>query len=262
MRFGKSKDEAAQEPGRGTGGDFIRYLKEGATTLRILQEQEDWKYYWEHFSPAGFSFPCSGEEDCPGCTSDNEKMSKVSRKIAFNALNSFNGVEYVNVWKVGPMVSEKLENRIKRFDTITDRDYTITKYKTGGDRWDFDVEGSTPTPVDLRTADWKDIEAMLQQAWDDAWGDPNQAAANRAASAQPAPAAVAAPAARRAAVVAATPAVDTEEPPFEEKVYQEADLRALDHGVLLKVIKDDMYMVPPSSLTTTDAVVDWLMQLQ
>ena len=49
--------------------------------------------------------------------SDNEKMKKVSRKIAFNVLDSFNGAEYVNVCKVGPMVADKLENRFKRFDT-------------------------------------------------------------------------------------------------------------------------------------------------
>jgi len=265
MRFGSSKDEAATEPSRGgSGGDFIRYLKDGSTTMRILQEQDEWKYYWEHFSPAGFSFPCPRKpsdpvEDCPGCASDNEKMSKVNRKIAFNALTSFNGVEYVNVWKIGPMVADKLENRIKRFDTITDRDYTITKYKTSGDRWDFDVEGATPTPVDLRKQDWKDIEALLQQAWDDAWGDPATAAANTKASAT----ATEAPRSNaKRPTIAPAPVVDDEEPPFEEKVYQEADLRALDYEVLLKMIKDDMNIEPPAKMTTSDQVVDWLMELQ
>jgi len=73
VRFGKSKTEAAEEPGRGGGGDFIRYLKDGSTTFRILQEQDEWVYFWEHFSPAGFSFPCPRSADdpvemCPGCT--------------------------------------------------------------------------------------------------------------------------------------------------------------------------------------------------
>jgi hypothetical protein len=259
VRFGKSKDEAAAEPARGgSGGDFIRYLKEGSTTLRIVQEQDEWKYYWEHFSPAGFSFPCSGEADCPGCTSDNEKMKKVSRKIAFNALNSFNGVEYVNVWKVGPMVGDKLENRIKRFDTITDRDYTITKYKGSGDRWDFDVEGSTPTPVNLRKEDWKDIEAMLQQSWDEAWGNPDLARVNMQATEAAPLEGTAGPQRARVTIAPA----QSEEPPFEEKVVQEADLRKLDHGVLLKMIKDDMGLEPPVTLVTTDAVVDWLLALQ
>jgi hypothetical protein len=256
MRFGKSKDEAQEEPGRGGGGgDFIKYLKEGNTTFRILQEQEEWKYYWEHFSPEGYSFPCPRDVDdpiemCPGCSSDNEKMKKVSRKIAFNALHSFNGTEYVDVFKIGPMVSDKLENRIKRYGTITDRDYTISKYKSSGDRWDFDVEGGTPTPVDLRKEDWKDIEAMLQQAWDDAWNSPE-----KKVWAEPEE-----PASRPRVSIA--PAPQSEEPPFEEKVYKEADLRKLDHEVLLKLIKDEMDVVPPATLVTTDAVVDWMMDLQ
>jgi hypothetical protein len=258
VRFGKSKEEADQEPARGGGGgDFIRYLKEGATTIRILQEQEEWKYYWEHFSPANFSFPCSGEADCPGCTSDNDKMKKVSRKIAFNALNSFNGVEYVNVWKVGPTVADKLENRIKRFNTITDRDYTITRYKSSGDRWDFDVEGDVPTPVNLRKEEWKDIEAMLQQSWDEAWGNPdlarvNQQATEMAAEPQAEP--------RRGRMTIAPQ--QSEQPPFEEKVVAEGDLRKMDHPDLLKLIKAEMDLEPPATLVTTDSVVDWMLDLQ
>lgn len=263
MRFGKSAAEAAEEPSRAGGsGDFIRYLKEGQTTFRILQEQEEWVYYWEHFSPAGFSFPCprgpeDPEADCPGCDSDNEKMKKVSRKIAFNVLNSFNGVEYVNAFKIGPMVADKLENRIKRFGTITDRDYTITKYKGSGDRWDFDVEGDMPSEVNLRKEDWKDIEALLQQAWDDAWGDTDQARANRQPAAQ-------APREEPAAPESKRPTIAPEEPPFEkpEKVYQERELRKMEHMELVTLINKDMGLVPPNNLTTSDQVVDWLMNIQ
>ena len=270
MRFGKSADEAQQEPSRTAGsGDFIRYLKEGTTTFRILQEPDEWTYYWEHFSPAGFSFPCPrGKDDpkdmCPGCSSDNEKMAKVSRKIAFNILNSFNGTEYVNAFKIGPMVSDKLDNRYKRFGTVTDRDYTITKYKTGQDRWDFDVEGGTPTPIDLRKEDWKDIEALLQQAWDDAWGDPNQAQANLQASSTPAVATPAVTSKTGRVTIAATPKPQPEEPPFEEAEveYKEADLRAMDRDLLINMIQTDMKMSPPSTLKTTDAIVDWLLELQ
>jgi len=261
MRFGKSAEEAAEEPSRGGGGGrFIRYLKEGDNTFRILQEPTEWKYYWEHFSPAGFSFPCPRDKDdpedmCPGCSSDNERMKKVSRKIAFNVLHSFNGNEYVDAMKIGPMVSEKLDNRYKRFGTVTDRDYTVTKYKTGADRWDFDVEGGTPTPIDLRKEDWKDIEAMLQAAWDDAWGDPNQAQANLQASNAPAPE-------PKRPTIAPAPK-QSEEPPFDgEKAYNEADLRRMDHTDLVKLINDEMKMIPPSTLQTSDAVVDWLMELQ
>jgi|KBSMisStandDraft_5_1062788.scaffolds.fasta_scaffold65631_5 hypothetical protein len=260
MRFGKSAEEAAEEPGRGGGGgNFIKYLKPGDNTVRILQEPTEWKYYWEHFSPAGFSFPCPRDKDdpmemCPGCASDNEKMKKVNRRIAFNVLHSFNGNEYVDAMKIGPMVAEKLDNRYKRFGTVTDRDYTITKYKTSSDRWDFDVEGNTVTPVDLHKEEWKDIEALLQQAWDDAWGDPNQAAANKQASESTQ--------ALKLPTIAPTPK-QSENPPFEEeKVYNEADLRHMQFSDLVVLVQEQMKMSPPTTLKTPDAVVDWLMELQ
>jgi hypothetical protein len=265
MRFGKSAAEAAEEPGRGSGGDYIRYLKDGDQTFRILQEPDEWVYYWEHYTPGGVSFPCPRDasdpiENCGGCSSTNDRVKKPSRKIAFNILHSFNGTEYVDAMKIGPMVSEKLENRYKRFGTVTDRDYTITRFKTQQDRYDFDVEGSTPTPVDLHKSEWKDIESMLAKAWDDAWGESDQAKANRLAIEN----APAEPTATVRPTIAPTPVVQPEEPPFEkpEDVFQEADLRKMSHGALLALIKSSMKLVPPSTLTTTDAVVDWLMELQ
>src|SRR4249919_133666 len=106
MRFGKSAKEAKKEPAKGGSGDFMRYIKDGDQTFRILQEQEDWVYYWEHYNPMGYSFPCNdtdpdnpNPEGCPGCSSDVEKMKVPSRKIAFNVLQSYNGQEYVNVYK-------------------------------------------------------------------------------------------------------------------------------------------------------------------
>ena len=244
MRFGKSKEEAEREPNRagGGGGDFIKYLQEGDTTFRIMDEPNEWAYYWEHFSPEGFSFACNDEDDCPGCTSDSEKMKKVSRKIAFNVLQSYQGRDYVNVYKVGPMVTEKLENRYQRLDTLKDRDYTIRKYKTSADRWDFDVEGNTPTPVDFSQYEKKNVEKMLLEQWQEHWG-----------GGQPQPA-------RRATIA---PKVQPEEPPFEqEKVYKEADLRSMDLPGLQTLLKDDMGLTPPATLESTDAVVNWLMELQ
>jgi len=251
MRFGKSAKEAREEPNRGGSGDWIRYLKEGDTTFRIIQEPDDWTYYWEHFSPAGFSFPCNNEETCPGCTSDNEKLSKVSRKIAFNVLQSVNGTDYVNVFKVGPTVGDKLENRFKRFGTVTDRDYTITRYKTSADRWDFEVEGGTPSPIEIEKYALRDVESMLAESWEDAWGDGDQARANRQAETP-------APAARGRMTIAKT---QSEEPPFEDKVYQEADLRKMIPEDLLAIISKELQVEPPEALVTTDDLVDWMLNM-
>ena len=267
MRFGKSAQEAAEEPGRGgQGGDFIRYLKDGDTTLRILQEPDEWTYWWEHFDQGrNISYPCPRGandpiEDCPGCSSENEKTAKVGRKIGFNVLTSWNGTEYVNAFKVGPTVADKLKNRHTRLNTITDRDYTITRYKTTADRYDFDVEGGTPTPVNLRKEEWKDIEEMLVGAYEDAWGDGPQAQANR--QGEPREAAVAAKV-KRAAIAPQPVAVAPEEPPFEpEKVYAEEELRAMAVEDLLVLVKSNLALQVPDGLSTSNEVVDWLLTQQ
>ena len=63
--------------------------------------------------------------------------------------------------------------------------------------------------------------------------------------------------------IAATPKVQPQDPPFEEeKAYNEADLRSMDHTDLVHLIENEMKMVPPSTLGTSDAVVDWLLELQ
>jgi hypothetical protein len=259
MRFGKSAKEAAEEPGRaGSGGDFIRYLKDGDTTFRLLQEPDDWTYYWEHFSPMGFSFPCSNEDDCYGCVSDNEKMKKAQRRIAFNVIQGYNGTDYVNVFKVGSTVADKLKNRFNRFGTVTDRDYTVTRIKTG-DRYDFDLDGAAPTPVDVTKFELKDVEALLQSSWDEAWGEGGQGTAGVREPRNPKPDQ---PPAQKRITIAPQPKSD--EPPFEppETVYQEADLRAMTYEELVTLVKNDLGDTPPEGCTTAPQVVDWLLSIQ
>jgi hypothetical protein len=238
-------------------------MRDEPITMRILQEPDEWVHFWEHFPPVGPGFPCNNEPDCPGCTSTNEKTKKPSKKVGFNMLHSFNGQEYVDAFKIGPMVADKLENRFKRLGTITDRDYTLTRYKTKQDRYDFDVEAGQVAPVDLHKAEWKDIESMLADAWNDVWGDTPQAQA-RAQVVQSAPEETpAAPAPRRPVIAPTTTPVAQDEPPFEgaEIEYKEADLRAMSHGALLALIKSSMQLEPPASLITTNSVVDWLMEI-
>lgn len=272
MRFGKSAAEAAEEPSRGgSGGDFIKYLKNGDTTFRIIEEPDDWTYYWEHFNPAGFSFPCPREvndpiEDCPGCSSDIEKMSKVSRKVAFNVLEGYNGQDYVNAYKVSNTLAEKLKNRFARQGTITDRDYTITKFKTSGDRTDFDLDGQLPSPVDVSKYDKKDIEQMLVDSYNEQWGNPAVAreTATKAAQATQESTVVAkvrglsvAPAPTPVQVVPQDPPSDPETQ--QEKEVKEEDLRQMSFEEITLLVKSEVGDPIPAEADTTDKVVDWLM---
>ena len=147
-------------------------------------------------------------------------------------------------------MADKLKNRYSRFGTVTDRDYTITRYKTSGDRWDFDVEGGTPHRWTPRKDELKDIEEMLAAVLGRAWGDPNRPRRNLQAS-HVAKESRSSPVKR--ATIAPQKLAWHRGAPFEEKVYREADLRAMDYGSLLVMIKRDMELTRPATLTTTDA---------
>lgn len=167
MRFGVSADEAKEDKRfQKSGGKYINRLKEGDNTLRILQEPKEWLHFAEHFNPTGFSFPCNGEDNCPGCTSTVEKMKGTSPQVAFNAKSG----EYVNVYAIPRRLADKLQLRFDRIGTVTDRDYTITKYKNSSDKVDYEVEGDLPAPL-LDVPELRDIEQLLQDAWDESWGD-------------------------------------------------------------------------------------------
>lgn len=261
MKFGKSWDEVNAEPT--TTGGFMKYFKDGDTTFRIIQEPKDWVGYWEHFNPGGFPFPCTGDrKTCPGCTSDNEKMKKASRKIAVNVLEG----EYVNVYKLPKTLADKLANRAERAKpkaTIMDRDYTISRFKSG-DKVEYDIEGGDKSPVDLTNIELKDVEEMLQEAYNDSWGDSAKAQGTRDANEQ----------ANSEELLKAKlehqRSLQGDEPPFEQPPviegageYDEKDLRAMDKSGILAVCDKEGLTVPSEvQLQDVDSIVEWLLVQQ
>lgn len=272
MRFGKTAAEAELDTrGTGAGGSFIRYLRNGDNTFRILQEPHEWVYFWEHFNPGGRSFPCTNEPNCPGCNSDVEKMKRPGRRAAFNTLRSWEGKEYVDVYGIPSTLAEKLKNRAARVGSITDRDYTITKFKTAGDKVDYDIEADPPQPL-AQQPELKDIEPLLAQSYNEAWGTPETAAVTRAAAAQ----------AERESDVAAKVAahkmavqsqLQTDVPPSEpesenvpmdsgeDTVVTEAELREMPLIRLLKFC-DSNGLDVPEGLDSVDGIVDWMLATQ
>ncbi len=254
MRFGKSAEETANETSRG-GGDYIRYMKTGDTTLRILQEPSDWTYFWEHFIQGSGSFPCTNErETCPGCTSDNDRVRKAGKKAVFNALQTYNGTEYVNAWKVPITLADKLKNRFERNGTIVDRDYTISKYKGSGDKIDFDVEAaSAPSKVDMSQYEFKDVEELLYTSYTEMWGDPDTPAAEPQKKIEEKPKED--PWAKHAG----------EDPPSEassdanaEVTVTEEQLRGMTVKELKMMCLEQLDEVPPAEADTPDRIVDWM----
>jgi len=257
MRFGQKPEEAAQDTRSTGGGNWMKYMKDGDTTFRVVQEPDEWTYWWEHFA-GKLSFPCTNDRDtCPGCRSDNEKVAKASRKVSFNVLEG----EYVNVYKVPPLLADKLKLRFDRLGTITDREYTITRYKTAGDKIEYDVEGSTPKEINVSKLELKDVEEMLAAAYNEAWGDSNKAKATQQASAD------AEADAKLKEKMAKAAAEQPQDPPSKpstdakaegETEVSEAELRAMSFRQLLAfLVKEEIDL--PEEIDNTNDAVDWLM---
>jgi len=276
MKFGKSYNSADEATSTGGGGgDWMKYFKNDATTFRILQEPGDWVEYWEHFNPGGFPFPCTGDrKTCPGCTSSNEKMQKASKKIAFNVLEG----EWVNVYKVPKTVADKLHSRSERIGTITDRDYTIykiqSKNRDGSTKTDYDVEGNDKIPVAIAELEpkFKDMEKMLADAYEQAWGDDSKAAETKAGNeydeAQSGLKAKLAAAQQREWTEGKKEDIpdwavkdDTATETDDTNEYDEADLRAMDKSGILAVCDKEGLQVPNDvQQRDVNGIVDWLLE--
>jgi hypothetical protein len=272
MKFGKSWDEAQQESTGGSG--YLKYFKNDETTFRVLQEPSEWVAYWEHFNPGGFPFPCTQDRNtCPGCTSKNEKMKKANRRVAFNVLEG----EYVNAYKVPKTVADKLANRAERSPsgTVTDRDYTIYKIKSknadGSTKVDYDVEGQDRVPVDVNALrdQFADIEELLQEAFNESWGDSDKAAQTRAKNEE-----TEGEDDLRSKLKSAherewkdsdaddmPPWAKGEDSTPDTAEYDEADLRKMDKAGILAVCDKEGLQVPSDvQQLEVDGIVDWLLE--
>lgn len=262
MKFGQSADEAANDT-RGSGSAYMKYFKDGDTVIRLLDEPSAWLYWWDHFDPSGFSYPCTNERDtCPGCTSPSEKVKRASRKISFHVLEG----DFINVYKVPPVLADKFKLRFERTGTVTDRDYMVTRYKTGsGDKkkTEYDLEASPPDHKDLSKYELQDMEEMLAQQYDEIWGDSKKVAATKRKQAE----------AEQEAVlkdkVESQEKGQPEDPPSEpstdrapvEGEYTEHYLRSLGFPTLVALLVKEGKPVP-DTVSNTDELVDWIIANQ
>lgn len=275
MRFGEKWDPNA-EPEESTGtSDYLRYFKNAETTFRIAQETDEWVDYWEHYNPNGFPFPCTRDrKTCPGCTSNNEKMKRANKRVAVNVLEG----EWVNAYKLPKTVAEKLYNRAQRVGTICDRDYTIYKLQSknadGTTKTEYDVEGGDKVPVDVAALrpKFRDIEQILTNMYDQAWGNPD--AAMQTQDAAKSDQNVTSLRDRlKAQQMSTTEQMkeDRPEPPWASgetpdpkpkgEMWTEDELRDLKFEEILIVCKKEGMDVPDELVDDgkTDAVVDWLL---
>ena len=188
MRFGKSAAEAAEEPGRGgSGGDFIRYLKDGDTHVPHPAGARRVDLLLGALHPGGVLLPVpTGRddpiEDCPGCSVDNEKMKKVLAEDRVQRAALLQRQRVRGRHEDRPdgerEAGEPLQAASARSPTVTTRSPSTRppgplRLRRGGQH--AHPGGPAQGGVEGHRG------ACCQQAWDDAWGDPNQAEANRQA---------------------------------------------------------------------------------
>jgi hypothetical protein len=169
MRFGTAKKDAVDD--YSGDGLYLRTFKDGDTTVRFLEETDDWIQFREHYTRDRKSFPCTGDKwSCPGCTSDDEEVSRSSRKYACNVYVVKGG--YVAPYRIPITLAKKMFTRSERNDgTVLNRDYTVMKTGKGMDT-DYDVEQDDKYTMDVKTLlkDGQDIEEILQASFNEIWG--------------------------------------------------------------------------------------------
>lgn len=166
MRFGTKKSEAVDDE---DFQPYLRGLKPGDTEVRFLYEVDDWIQYREHFANKR-SFPCTQDDNCGGCNSDDKDEKRASKKYATNLYLGEKDV--VLPFKLPMTLAKKLFARAERNGgEITDRDYILIREGKGFDT-EYDVDYGERSRVDINKlrADALDIEEILTNSYEEAWG--------------------------------------------------------------------------------------------
>ena len=167
MKFGVRKEEA---PDVGGGdGLYLRGFKDGDTTVRFLEEVNDWIEFREHYTADRRSFPCTRQDDCPGCTSDDDKVKESVRKYAVNLQVVRSSNSYVAPHRIPVGIMKKMETRSERNEgTILNRDYIIMRSGKNFDT-EYDVEADDKYDVNIKALrkDATDIEEVFSSMYEE-----------------------------------------------------------------------------------------------
>lgn len=167
VSFGTKKKNAIVSGGDGV---WLRNFQRGDTTVRFIDEPDEWIVFKEHYNSDKHWFPCSGETSCPGCSSDDEQQRRKSTKYATNLYLVKSGE--VRPFKIPISLANALERRAERNGgTIVNRDYAILKSGTGLETsYDVDQEAKYELDVKPLRAQAHDIEKILLDRWNEVVG--------------------------------------------------------------------------------------------
>lgn len=171
MRFGKKFDERdASRASTDTSDRWIKYFKNGDTEVVFLDDLDEWTGYWEHFDPTvQRSYPCTNNKNsCPGCTSDNERTAKASKRYLVNCIVD----GYVDLYKIPSSLINRAKRLRDKYETLTNHSFVITRVGTGMSNTEYDMDAEDA--VRIKRADYEDKvqdhEEALRQAYIEVFG--------------------------------------------------------------------------------------------
>lgn len=140
--------------------------------VRFLEDPEEWTKFLEHYSQGTKFFPCTQDDTCQGCNSDNDQLKRASTRYAANVLDVKNA--RVIPLKMPIDLANRVINKCDRNGgTLLNRDFTLIRTGTGMNDTVYDVENEDRTEIDISRyrKDFKDIIKVLEDIYTGVWGD-------------------------------------------------------------------------------------------
>lgn len=148
---------------RGGGNNALYRLKADTTVkVRFLQEPKDWHEAWYHFIDSKFSW-CSQMRSCPGCSVGNRARKIVLANAVIMHSEREEDIGKVVVMQMPTTLADQVLKREKRFKTVCDRDYDLSREGSGQTDTKYSVDYDEKKTRDLSRWDDKihDITAIV-----------------------------------------------------------------------------------------------------
>jgi hypothetical protein len=176
VSFAKKATTIRTDVEKKAGGNagWMRGVKDGKDLrVRFLQDPEEWLQYDEHYVRSSGFFPCTNDDTCGACASDDDRTKRASTKYVAQVLIQFEAgakdIGQVKALKIPRPLANRLIARADRNGgTLLNRDYTIIRRGNGLDT-EYDVESEDKAPLDLSkyTGQWADVGAILEQQFEE-----------------------------------------------------------------------------------------------
>lgn len=130
---------------------------EDSITVRFLEDPEDWHGYYEHYYEKSY-VPCA--DPCDACDSDDADERKKTFKYLANAYVVDD--QKVRALKLPKSLVEILAAYRKKYGTLLDRDYELSRTGSGQNDTKYMGVPETPTKMKLSRFTPLDLDDVLQ----------------------------------------------------------------------------------------------------